>query len=1123
MIKPRIFNKYRVALISAWVALGVITVADATTAPSAFSARTPMVVTGLTAPAGATFTPTPRSEELHPRKSFVTSAVLQKPGASGIAQQMSALVSAQEQPQPLISNKQQAQMQDLLAQQGGQFKIHFDHRNGTPSYLEGRFAAAAGAKAKGRAGGRDTVRAFLGTHRALFKLKNPDAELKLVREETDSGKRTHLIYQQTYQGVPVWGKQLLAHLEADNTLYLVNGRYLPSPALLNTTPKLDAASALAVVTQALNAPNAEVLESELVIYPGADGQQTLAYRIDVRPSILDRWVYFVDAMTGTVVHTIHNIHAAGSTVDGGGTDSHKNAVTFKVWSENNKFYMVDPTYPSATVPADPLQSPSPSGDTYVLDAKNGDGKSLSFITSNSATSGWDEAAVNAMHNTRVVYDYYKTTHSRDSIDGEGKNLLVMIHTGSKMNNAFWTGTFMVYGDGDDAFLSQTTKCLDVAGHEMTHGVIQSTAGLIYENQSGALNESFADVFGAMVDRSNWTMGEDCTAAAPHYLRSLQDPHLGVDSQPAKMSEYKNLPATEAGDNGGVHANSGIPNHAAYLTWQNLGGDEIAKQKLEKIYYAALTLYLAPSSLFVDARRALSKAAQTIYGVVAAKAVDDAWDSVEVTSATVATPNKIGPTAADPVTGPDIMLFLSPTSVAGGQKYELYMQHMTNPASFDGPLNAGDKYLAYTRPVAYTGQNGTVVFFVGEDHNLYANAVGGVPQLVNNSGKIASIALAPNGHYFAYTTTDAADKNIHVVDLNSATETEQAWPLAPPNYQQGQVTVANTIYYADAMSFDYTGRTLVFDALNCVSTPQSVCTADQTGGYQFWSIGLMDIATGEQFYPFPSQDPAIDIGNPAFAANNSYIIAFDVINYTDPNAPFSRVLSANLDKNTAAEIISYSGVAQSGVASFWGDDTAVTVQYPSTNGNTAVGIPLNADGSGDVARAITLNDYISELPAMHRQGVRTASGGLQSSAAMLDFGSVTVGVSKDVTLSLSNTSDRDITISGIAISSIGFTHNATNTLLPRGSSLDIRVTYTPVDAQPIVGTLAINTDSAPAKMEISLVANGGGKAAAPPNTNSESKGLFGCTLGTGANDPMFPMLLLSAMVALWRRSQKSVRR
>jgi Zn-dependent metalloprotease len=192
---------------------------------------------------------------------------------------------------------------------------------------------------------------------------------------------------------------------------------------------------------------------------------------------------------------------------------------------------------------------------------------------------------------------------------------------------------MVYGDGDGVTFIPLSGGLDVIGHEMTHGVDQSTANLNYTYQSGALNESLSDVFGCFVEMygkpnksttDKWNMGEDVytPGTSGDALRSLANPKLY--GQPDNMSGYVNT----SSDNGGVHTNSGIPNKAAYLIATNAN---VGIAKAEQIYYRALTVYLTSSSQFHDERVAVAQAAADLYGAGGAEvtAVNSAFTTVGI--------------------------------------------------------------------------------------------------------------------------------------------------------------------------------------------------------------------------------------------------------------------------------------------------------------------------------------------------------------------------------------------------------------------------------------------------------------------------------------------------------------
>lgn len=205
------------------------------------------------------------------------------------------------------------------------------------------------------------------------------------------------------------------------------------------------------------------------------------------------------------------------------------------------------------------------------------------------TNTGDAAADEAFDGVGKTYDFYSEIFHRNSIDNAGMRLDSYVHYGESYPNAMWDGRRMIFGDGDDFVFSRLTQSLDVIGHELTHGVTQYTANLEYRGQPGALNESVSDVFGSLVkqwslshsaSQADWLIGADCWSPHIHgdALRSMKDPGrayddpmLGKDPQPKHMRNYRNLPETPDGDMGGVHINSGIPNHAFYLFATAVGG------------------------------------------------------------------------------------------------------------------------------------------------------------------------------------------------------------------------------------------------------------------------------------------------------------------------------------------------------------------------------------------------------------------------------------------------------------------------------------------------------------------------------------------------------------------------
>jgi Zn-dependent metalloprotease len=242
-----------------------------------------------------------------------------------------------------------------------------------------------------------------------------------------------------------------------------------------------------------------------------------------------------------------------------------------------------------------------------------------------------------------TYDFYFNLFKRNSLDNNGMRMISTVHYAKGYDNAFWTGRQMVYGDGSGNIfkVGSFTSSLDVIAHEMTHGVTDFTAGLNYEYQSGALNESFSDVIGILIkqfvlnltaDKSDWLIGPGMWADSISgvAIRSMKepgtaynDPVIGKDPQPGHWKDYVNTDD----DEGGVHINSGIPNHAFYLAATGLGG--YAWEKAGKIWYVTLRDILKPDSQFKDAADATINVAGNLFGAdgVEQRIVRDAWNAV----------------------------------------------------------------------------------------------------------------------------------------------------------------------------------------------------------------------------------------------------------------------------------------------------------------------------------------------------------------------------------------------------------------------------------------------------------------------------------------------------------------
>jgi Zn-dependent metalloprotease len=385
------------------------------------------------------------------------------------------------------------------------------------------------------------------------------SQLRYVGAGSDALGQRHVRFEQTVGDVPVYDGLVTVHLAKGADLAGFTAAISRATNGAATQASIGADQARDVAKAQV--PDAKVLQApRLVVYTGVpfgSHPATLAWAVDVTSTTQpDRRLVFVDAASGRVTDALDR------------TEFAKNRTVYNANGSTT-------TGTFARGEGDP-----PTGNTDVDDAYDFTG---------------------------ATYDYYENTFGRDSYDNAGAELVSFVHYGVGYENAFWDGAEMVYGDG--------FAVNDVTAHELTHAVTERTAGLEYQDQPGALNESISDQAGWDVDPGDTTMGEDLPIGA---IRDMENP--GAYGQPATASQY----VCTSSDNGGVHTNSGIPNKV----YANLV-DTMGRGQAEQIRYRAQTVYLGPSATFADARAAEQQAASDLG--YSSTAVGNAWQAQGVTA------------------------------------------------------------------------------------------------------------------------------------------------------------------------------------------------------------------------------------------------------------------------------------------------------------------------------------------------------------------------------------------------------------------------------------------------------------------------------------------------------------
>lgn len=456
---------------------------------------------------------------------------------------------------------------------------------------------------------------------------------------------THQRYRQNYKGLPVQGAVLNAH-SLNGRVVSFNGR-LAGFSTRDYSISLNEQNALQLALNHINAETYkwEIEEEEKHIHDHSDWETYypkgelvwIAANGDYKKGMRKAWKFdiyahkplyraeiYVDAENGNILFENNLIHTAD--VNGTASTGYSGTQTIVADSFNGSYR---------------LREAGRSGvQTYDMNTGTNYGNSVDFTDANNVwnnvNANLDQYATDAHWGAEMTYDYFLNEHNRNSVNGSGMIMRSYVHYDNNYFNAFWDGQRVTYGDGDN---DNPLVSLDICGHEFTHGVTGFSAGLVYQNESGALNESFSDIFGAAIEfyttpgSADWLMGEDIGAT----LRSMSNPNTYGDPDTYNGNNWY----TGTGDNGGVHTNSGVQNHWFYrLTVGGSGTNDIGNAfnvtaigitDASKIAYRNLTVYLGSNSDYADARFYAIQSAIDLFGACTQQVISttNAWYAVGV--------------------------------------------------------------------------------------------------------------------------------------------------------------------------------------------------------------------------------------------------------------------------------------------------------------------------------------------------------------------------------------------------------------------------------------------------------------------------------------------------------------
>lgn len=963
-----------------------------------------------------------------------------------MAQQVSKALVAIDPKTPRTKKRDSAEVKAELAslrslsEDGQSLSVYRDH-GGEILAISTRIPLFAGESSEA------TIDRLISDHSALFGQGPHESVLVERRSHDDEDSVQSFVAKRRFKDLPVWGNAI--KVTGDRTVISgFNGRFTDIPDELNISNKMTIDDFESVVISEKKKPvqsfQQDTLEEGIYLI---NNLPMHAYRASVTYSRIDRELVYVSPSSRKIISTESLVHNAS--VGSRGVDLKGQQVDFFSDKRGETYFMED--YES-------LEN---------ITTRNSVAQWVSeeyqpIETSTNPNSGWDSAAVSALSNVEISLRYFKEVHNRSSFDNKGKKAesIVNMHgehpkAGNLGLNAFFLpdADIMLYGTGDGV-LSNFAGALDIAGHELTHGVINYSSELVYKNQSGALNESFADIFGTMIERKNWRMGEDLNA--PDYLRALVERDMDrpwIQGNPGHMEDYRNLST----DDGGVHTNSSIPNRAYFLLAQGLTdenkGQSVGLAKAEKLAYRTM-IGLSGNDRFIHAAIKMIQVGESLYGTNSAEvaAVKAAWIEVGVYEEEIAEDTEDTMVEPEPVAlanGDDVLFFLYPRdgdlepSTVYEEAYDIYGISVVADGRYIedtliGPFNEVPSDA--TVPFAHTlSDQSTLLIYKGTDDVVYFTDLTGATEddPFELGFEVNKLAISPDGSMLAVVPSNT---NLILV-ANLETGQVVSYEVLGPDYSENQSL--STVDLVDVIDFDLASNRIVFDYRSCNRFGLEQGAECQS----IWNIGILDLTTGFN-YPFANLGADLDIGNPKFSKIGRDAFVFDLIDYSKSESDgeiVSAIITIDLVNRTVNGIALTTDDKSSaffGAPSFVGEDQAI-----SFNGNfhpdftSIYRAKLNNDYDYDTEAEDGLDYFIPYEAAWgkpHRLAYLNIAADLSAwPNNSIYFGRFEKGPEKRGDITLRNTGNRKIEITGVEISE-GIRTNVTNTTLLAGEEQSFQV-------------------------------------------------------------------------------------